>query len=102
MHGGPGLNTLSDEYLAKNGLPVERRNTYLRSLERLREEKIDIFVGIHPNQSGILEKLAERLAERLAPAGSSGNPFVDPEAWPAYLDNLQRNAQKAFGRGSGV
>ncbi len=89
MHGGPGLNTLSDEYLAKNGLPMTRREAYMSSLDRLEKEEVDIFVGIHPNQSGILEKKARM--------GSRGNPFVDPAAWNVFLDALRGNAERVFG-----
>ena len=89
MHGGPGLNTLSDEYLAKNGLSKTRRETYMKSLDRLQGEEVDIFVGIHPNQSGLLEKKAL--------VGQGGNPFVDPGAWNTFLDTLRRNAEKSFG-----
>ena len=91
MHGGPGLNTLSDEYLAKNNLPKSRRDDYLKSLERLRTRHVDIHIGCHPGQSNTLEKHARRDAET--------NPFVDVASWPAYLDKLAENAHRLFDEG---
>jgi metallo-beta-lactamase class B len=87
-HGGPGLNTLTRVYLEGHGLPPERRGAYLDSLARLKERAVDLFVGIHPNQSGTLERRARMDA--------GPNPFVDPAAWPAFLEGLEQRARAAF------
>ena len=89
IHGGPGLNTLSEEYLRQYGLPLSRRDDYMRSLKRLREHHVDIFIGAHPGQNDTLGK-RERMTE-------TENPFIDPTAWPAYLDELEASARAAFG-----
>jgi len=90
IHGGPGLNTLTDAYLAKNDLPFTRRNDYMNSLERLRREKVDIFIGAHPAQNDTLGK-RERMTD-------ADNPFIDPEAWGAFLDNMETRAREMFAR----
>ena len=91
IHGGPGLNTLTPEYLDKYGLPYSRRSDYMRSLDRLKEREVDVFIGAHPGQNQTLAKWAW-MREGI-------NPFVDPAAWPAYLADLDRNARAALGLG---
>ena len=90
MHGGPGLNTLSDAYLAKYNLPRDNRTRYMQSLVKLREQHVDIFVGIHPNQSDVIGK--SKRAKDGAP-----NPFIDPRCWTQFLDGLETNARTTFG-----
>lgn len=89
IHGGPGINTLSCEYLEEYGLPFSWRDDYFSSLERLKERSVDLFIGAHPGQNATLEKRARM--------GRGGNPFVHPTAWPAFLAELERNARLAFG-----
>jgi len=88
IHGGPGLNTLSDEYLRRYGLPASRRQDYMRSLARLKGKRVDIFIGAHPGQNDTLGKRA-RMTGRT-------NPFIDAEAWPTYLRELEERAGEAF------
>jgi metallo-beta-lactamase class B len=89
IHGGPGLNTLTEEYLRQYDLPFSRRDDYLRSLERLETEAVDIFIGAHPGQNDTFDRYA-RLAE-------PHNPFIDRAAWPGFLAQLEANARQAFG-----
>jgi metallo-beta-lactamase class B len=89
IHGGPGLNTLTEEYLTKYRLSNEARRQYLESLERLKTRTPDIFIGAHPSHNDTLGKRERMNAE--------GNPFIDKTAWPAFLSELETNARKAFG-----
>jgi metallo-beta-lactamase class B len=89
MHGGPGLNTLSDDYLEKAGLPRSWRDDYWQSLQELKKQRADVFAGIHPGQSDTLERQARR--------GRGGNPFVDAKARPAFLAQLEANFTQEFG-----
>jgi len=89
MHGGPGLNTLSEEYLISRNLPFSRRQRYIESLERLSCEKVDITLGIHPEQADILGKFKR--------AGGA-NPFIDPGEWNLLLSRLKADAVQLFGR----
>ena len=57
MHGGLGLNTLSDGFLRHTGLPVSLRGEYRRSMERLRALPVDIALGSHPENTSMLERL---------------------------------------------
>ncbi len=89
IHGGPGLNTLSDEYLRKYALPSTTRQDYMRSLEKLKSRRVDIFIGAHPGQNDTLGKRDRMTEDR--------NPFLDETAWPTFLDQLERNAKQLFG-----
>lgn len=91
IHGGPGLNTLTDEYLTKNNLPFSRREDYLNSLDRLKRENVDIFIGPHPGQNDTVGK-RDRMTD-------DTNPFIDASAWPRFLDDLDKRARELF-RGS--
>jgi metallo-beta-lactamase class B len=89
IHGGPGLNTLTDVYLLDYGLPTSRRVDYMTSLRRLQEERVDIQLGAHPAQNDTLGKRA-RMAEQR-------NPFIDGAAWSRFLEDLETRAREAFG-----
>ena len=90
-HGGPGLNTLSNDYLDRNGLSYDRRKAYLESLQKLKKEKVDIFISIHPGQNKILEK-AEAVKD------GRGNPFISASDWDRTLDVLEKSAIELFGK----
>jgi len=88
IHGGPGLNTLSMEYLEKYGLPLSRLTDYMNSLQRLKERSVDVFIGAHPGQNATLVK------RTLMKDGK--NPFLDKTAWPMFLETLEKNAKIQF------
>jgi metallo-beta-lactamase class B len=72
IHDGPGINTLTDEYLEAYGLPVSRREDYVASLRRLQARSVDVFIGAHPAQNDTLNKRTQM--------GGGRNPFVDRTA----------------------
>lgn len=80
-YGGFGFNTLTEEYLTEVGdTSFEMRKIYIHSLEKVREEKVDIFVGNHTSNVNLAEKREYMLTH------PRENPFVDREAWKKYLD----------------
>jgi len=89
IFGGPGLNTLTQKYRAQYGLSLSAREDYLKSVERLKKEPVDIFIGAHPDQSAHFQKKAGMTEAK--------NPFIDSEAWPAFLTRLAEAARSAFG-----
>jgi metallo-beta-lactamase class B len=90
-HGGPGLNTLSDEYLDRNSLSYNKRKVYLESLQKLKKEKVDIFISIHPDQNEMLEKA------ETAKTGQD-NPFINAGDWGRTLNFLEKSAIELFDR----
>ncbi len=88
LHGGPGLVSLSDDYLRRHNLPVSLRTDYRTALCRLRDEPVTLHLATHPGQNRLPEKRA--LLE--------GNPaaFVNSDDWPAYIDQLTARFEKLF------
>lgn len=90
-YGGFGFNTLAKDYLLEIGdTEYKTRQIYLESLAKVRSEKVDIYLGNHTNNTdtrGRMKKLLEH------PEGP--NPFIDGEAWGAYLD-LKRDDLMKF------
>ncbi len=85
LHGGMGINTLCREFLDAYGLPYSLREDFKRSMKRLQEEHVDIFLGNHMQHNHTEEKAARiKNGETYA--------FVDPEEWYAYnswcIENL--------------
>ncbi|MBC8236568.1 MBL fold metallo-hydrolase [bacterium] len=89
IHGGPGLNTLSEEYLSKYELLLSRRTDYMNSLQQLKKREVDVFIGAHPGQNATLMK------QSLMKDGK--NPFLDKTAWQKFLETLEESAKTEFG-----
>ena len=89
MQGGPGVHTLVDEYLNAHDLPKSLRDSYVTSLDRLRQEHVDIHLTGHAGQSSIFQRKE---------SVDSGDPlaFIDPNRWPRYLDYLETGFYKKF------
>ena len=91
LHGGMGINTLCKEFLDKYDLPYTLREDFVRSMLRLNQEKVDIFLGNH---------MQHNHTERKAELVRSGNrlAFVDPDEWQAYnlwcIKNLENMIKK--------
>ena len=90
LHGGPGLNTLQDEYMQKNNLTMKWREDYWASLKKLRDQTVDIFIGAHPGQNRTFAKQKSHTEE--------SNPFIAPEDWLNNLDKLEANYIPDFGK----
>lgn len=81
-YGGFGFNTLQKAYLQEIGdTTLSMRQTYLDSLAKVRNEKVEIFLGNHCINNDTLGKHKQQLENPDGP-----NPFIDPELWGKYLD----------------
>ncbi len=83
MHGGVGCNTLYGNYIKENGLEGMREK-FLAGLERLKGERVEIFLGNHVHNNNTVEKLAKV-------AAGDKKAFVTPEEWIPFLEG--RKAQ---------
>ena len=80
-YGGFGFNTLKREVLLEMGdTGLSARQIYLESLKKVRHEPVDLFMGNHTNNNGLVEKRRYMLKH------PGENPFLDDEAWGRYLD----------------
>ena len=88
MFGGAGLNTLSKAYLQKYNLPLENREKYLKSLDILCKQKVEIHLGNHLADNKHLEKMG-RVNEK-------ENAFIDPTSWQNFLNEKRAAALECF------
>jgi len=86
MHGGVGLNTMTDEYFKTSGLPVTLRNEFAEGLQKLDKMTVDITLPSHTNQVGIL-LLKDKISETC-------NPFIDRSIWHELLHERLERVQK--------
>ena len=91
LHGGMGINTLSKDFLDKYSLPYTLRDDFKKSMLRLNEEKVDIFLGNHMQHNDTLGK-AKRVAD------GETDAFVNPGEWCKYnlwcIQNLNNMIEK--------
>lgn len=81
-YGGFGFNTLRKSYLDEFGIDAGQvQQTYLNSLSKVRNRKVEIFLGNHCINNDTMGRRQRQLSDPDGP-----NPFIDPQAWPAYLD----------------
>lgn len=81
-YGGFGFITLTKEYLREIGDEnFEMRKIYLESISKVRDERVEVFLGNHCINNETLERRRIQLEN---PAGP--NPFVDDKIWSTYLD----------------
>ena len=80
MFGGAGTNTLTQEFLTEHNLPVENRRKFMDSIHKLKEEKVELFLGNHLDNNHTEEKLALL-------HNADENPFTanSREEWEHFL-----------------
>lgn len=77
LHGGMGVNTLCKEFLDKYDLPDTLREDFVRSMLRLNQEAVDIFLGNHMQHNDTEKKAARTRAGDM-------RAFIQPNEWNAY------------------
>ena len=83
MFGGAGVNQLKKSYIDRYMLPFSLRADYLASLERLRGERVDIFVGNHAWNNKTRENYEKMQND------PSKNLFIDSTKWVKFLDRCE-------------
>ena len=89
MFGGSGTNQLRKGFLKQCGCSLLNRGLYFQSIERLKKEHVDIFLGNHCWNNKTKEKY-----EQMQLGGP--NPFIDDSVWVPYLECCERNALKVL------
>ena len=85
MFGGAGVNQLKKSWLGQYGCSWLNRGLYFESVERLKREHVDIFLGNHAWNNGTKEN-----SEIMEKTGV--NLFIDDTKWPAFLEKCKRDA----------
>lgn len=80
LYGGIGVNTLCRDFIEKYG-NADCRDVHLKSLEKVRNEHVDIVLGNHTAQNHTREKFKEMCDH---PEGQ--NPFIKPHEWNEFID----------------
>lgn len=87
--GGFGFNTMQKDFLQDIGDGgYETRRTFLESLEKVRNQKVELFLGNHCTNNDVLGR-AKKLEE-----GCRENPFLDDKAWGRFLDQKRDDMLK--------
>ena len=81
--GGAGLNTLAKDKFDFD----DCREAYLKSIDRLKKEKVDVFLGNHTWNNGTYEKSMKLLEGK-------GNDFIDDTLWLSFLESYEKKLLK--------
>lgn len=84
IYGGAGFITLSKEALEENGLPFSMQDTFLESIDKIWQERVDIMLGNHPFHNDIYRKY-----QNMQKTGA--NAFIDSYEWHHFLSELKKN-----------
>ncbi len=85
--GGAGRNTLVRGKFDFEGC----REAYFDSIERLKREKVDVFLGNH-----VWNNNTDELAEILRTTGE--NKFIDPSLWERFLTNCENKLKEIISK----
>lgn len=79
LFGGAGVNTMTSDFMARYH-NVQCRKQFPESLEKVRNEKVDITLGNHASHNHTLEKYGKMRRRR-----EEDNPFIDSGEWPDFI-----------------
>ena len=87
MFGGAGANTLAQGHFDYEGC----REDYRASLHRLRQEKVEVFIGNHVwnNDTEVKGKLLQETGE---------NRFIDTTLWTRFLDFCEARLDRTIAK----
>ena len=83
MQGGAGVNSLTNAFLKEYNLPISCREDFVNSMEKIKNEHVDILIGNHPGDVDTKGKYARMQA-------GEEYPFIDASALErrlAYIMN---------------
>ena len=87
--GGAGTNTMVRKAFDFDGC----REAYLASLNRMRKERVDVFIGNHTWNNDTYGKSLKLLA-------GGENDFINDKIWIEFLDNCEKRLLKVIAEDS--
>lgn len=87
--GGAGTNQLKKAFMRAKSVNYLYRGEFYKSIERLKGERVDLFIGNHSWQNDTKGK-AELIGK------SELNPFLDSSAFSKFLDKLKNNLDRVI------
>lgn len=88
LFGGATMLTTYHEHMRRYPGAMDLQQAYLTSIERVRNEAVDVVLGNHTMQNNTLGKRTQMLE------GDGENPFINPDEWEAFLSNLQDTVEQ--------
>lgn len=89
MFGGAGTNQLKKDFLDSRGCSWLNRGAFFSSIERLKREHVDIFVGNHTWNNRTRENYELMQV-------SDTNPFIDDAKWVPFLEKCERDLKEVM------
>lgn len=89
MFGGASANQLKKAYMDKQNVCYLMRGEFFKSVDRLKKEHVDLFIGNHSWQNQTRENYEKSLT-------SKENPFIDASRWGEFLDSCEKNLEKVI------
>ena len=89
MFGGAGLGALSGGALARAELPKTMREDYVRSVNRIIGEPVEVHIGNHPGNNEHIRKAAALTEDY--------NPFVEERTWVPFLERMRDKVIEDYG-----
>ena len=89
MFGGAGLGALSGGALARAELPTTMREDYVRSVNRIITEPVEVHIGNHPGNNEHIRKAAALTEDY--------NPFVEERTWVPFLEKMRNKVIEDYG-----
>ena len=93
IHGGLGAYVLSRRELSKVNLPFSIQQTYLDSLNMIKDRKVDVIIPSHAAQT-----VGYKFFDVADADDGTGSGFIDPAAWnrmvTAKIEEMERMMQK--------
>ena len=80
-HGGIGASFLARDVMARSGIPISMRDTYLMSIENVRDIHVDVVLPSYPARFSGYDFFGASESD-----DGSGDGFIDSEAWGRTLD----------------
>ena len=83
--GGAGINALKLPYMLHYELPLDMPQRMVASLDRIKDEPVEVHLGNHPYNNKTLQKRERQLQD-------GGNPFVDASTWPEFVADIRQKS----------
>lgn len=88
LFGGATMLTTYHEHMRRYPGTMDLQQAFLTSIERVRNENVDVVLGNHTVQNDTLVKRKQMLEEE------GTNPFINPEEWGLFLSELQNTVEQ--------
>ena len=85
--GGAGVSAMRLHSMLHYELPLDMPQRMLSSLDKIKDEPVEIHLGNHPYNNNTLKRREKQLLE-------GGNPFIKATSWGNFIANQRQKTQK--------